>query len=105
MRLSDNFKLSYGVRVDVPVWEDGLTNADFNKELQAGVCKAQSRESINTTAHFAPRIGFNYDVNGKKSTQIRGGLGVFTSRLPLVWPGGTYNNNGSIKERPDYNCN
>jgi hypothetical protein len=38
-------------------------------------------------------VGFNYDVNGKKSTQIRG-LGVFTSRLPLVWPGGTYNNNG-----------
>ena len=33
-------------------------------------------------------------MNGKKSTQIRGGLGVFTSRLPLVWPGGTYNNNG-----------
>jgi hypothetical protein len=30
MRLSDNFKLSYGVRVDVPVWEDGLANADFN---------------------------------------------------------------------------
>jgi len=101
MRLTENFKLSYGVRVDVPVWEDGLTNADFNNRtiplLQAAGKNLQGAkvgESINTAAHFAPRMGFNYDVNGKKSTQIRGGLGIFTSRLPLVWPGGTYNNNG-----------
>lgn len=101
MRVTDNFKLSYGVRVDVPVWEDGLGNADFNNRT-VGLLEAAGKnlqgarvgEAINTTAHFAPRLGFNYDVNGKKSTQIRGGLGVFTSRLPLVWPGGTYNNNG-----------
>jgi hypothetical protein len=43
--VSDNFKLSYGVRVDVPVWEDGF-NADFNNRtiplLQAAGknCKA-----------------------------------------------------------------
>ena len=101
MRLSDNFKLSYGVRVDIPVWEDGLGNADFNNRtiplLQAAGKNLQGAvvgERINTTAHIAPRIGFNYDLNGKKSTQFRGGAGIFTSRLPLVWPGGTYNNNG-----------
>lgn len=101
MRLTDNFKLSYGVRVDVPVWEDGLANNDFNNRtiplLQAAGKNLQGArvgDGINTSAHFAPRLGFNYDVNGKKSTQIRGGLGIFTSRLPLVWPGGTYNNNG-----------
>ncbi|MDI5896528.1 TonB-dependent receptor [Flavobacterium yafengii] len=101
MRLSDNFKLSYGVRVDVPVWENGLGNNDFNNRIiplleAAGknLQGARVGERINTTAHFAPRLGFNYDVNGKKFTQIRGGVGVFTSRLPLVWPGGTYNNNG-----------
>ncbi len=101
MKVSENFKLSYGVRVDIPVWEDGTTNADFNNRtiplLQAAgkdLQGARVGEGINTTAHFAPRLGFNYDVNGSKSTQIRGGVGVFTSRLPLVWPGGTYNNNG-----------
>ena len=101
MRITNNFKLSYGVRVDVPVWEKGMGNDDFNtrsiallqaagKDLQG----ARVGERITTSPHFAPRIGFNYDLNGNKSTQIRGGLGIFTSRLPLVWPGGTYNNNG-----------
>ena len=33
-------------------------------------------------------------AEGEYKTQIRGGLGVFTSRIPLVWPGGSYNNNG-----------
>ena len=30
MQLSDNFKLSYGLRFDIPVWEDGTVNDDFN---------------------------------------------------------------------------
>jgi hypothetical protein len=25
---------------------------------------------------------------------IRGGLGIFTSRIPFVWPGAMFNNNG-----------
>jgi hypothetical protein len=101
MKVSDNFKLSYGVRVDIPVWEDGLVNDDFNTRT-VGLLETAGKnlkgarvgQGINSSAHLAPRLGFNYDLNGNKSTQFRGGLGVFTSRLPLVWPGGTYNNNG-----------
>lgn len=101
MRISNDFKLSYGIRVDIPVWEDGPVNDDFNNRttaiLQAAgkdLKGAKVGEAIKTSAHVAPRLGFNYDLNGKKSTQFRGGVGIFTSRLPLVWPGGTYNNNG-----------
>jgi len=25
---------------------------------------------------------------------VRGGIGIFTSRIPFVWPGGSYTNNG-----------
>jgi hypothetical protein len=54
----------------------------------------QQGDRIATTAHYSPRVGFNYDLNGDRVTQFRGGLGIFYSRLPLVWPGGAYNNNG-----------
>jgi hypothetical protein len=100
-RVANNFKLTFGIRADVPVWDSYINNADFNnrtiplleaagKDLQG----AKIGEQISTKVHLSPRLGFNYDVNGNKKTQIRGGLGIFTSRLPLVWPGGAYNNNG-----------
>jgi hypothetical protein len=101
IRISDNFRLNVGVRADMPVWYDGLANDDFNTRT-VGLLEAKGKDlkgarvgqPIKSTVHFSPRIGFNYDVNGDKETQVRGGIGVFTSRVPLVWPGGAYNNNG-----------
>ncbi len=101
VNLTDNFKFTAGLRFDIPYWEDGLENDDFNtrtvalletagKDLQG----ARVGKAINSNVHVSPRVGFNWDVNGNKNTQIRGGLGIFTSRIPLVWPGATYNNNG-----------
>ena len=43
---------------------------------------------------WSPRVGFNYDLSGNNSSVIRGGLGLFTSRIPFVWPGGAFINNG-----------
>jgi len=100
-QINDNFKLTAGMRFDMPFWGQGAVNDDFNnnsiplleaagKDLQGASVGGQ----INNTLHISPRFGFNWNVNGESKTQIRGGLGTFTSRLPLVWPGGTYNNNG-----------
>jgi hypothetical protein len=98
---TDNLKLTFGARIDVPFWGNGLVNEDFNNrtipllEAQGQDLRgARVGEGIDANVHFAPRFGFNWDVNGDRTTQVRGGTGVFTSRLPLVWPGGAYNNNG-----------
>ncbi|WP_074406874.1 TonB-dependent receptor [Aquimarina megaterium] len=99
--VTDNFKLTAGLRVDVPIFDAGAENADFNdrtiplleaagKDLQG----ARVGEKIRPSAHLSPRVGFNWDVKNDKTTQVRGGFGIFTSRIPLVWPGGSYNNNG-----------
>lgn len=36
---------------------------------------------------FSPRVGFNWDVKGDKTVQLRGGSGLFTGRFPFVWIG------------------
>ena len=100
-QVNDNFKLTAGLRFDLPYWDDGAINDDFNNNsiplLEAAgkdLLGARVGKGVDTKVHISPRVGFNWDVKGESKLQIRGGFGVFTSRLPLVWPGGTYNNNG-----------
>ena len=102
VQLSDNFKFTMGLRLDFPIWDDGRGNTDFNTRT-VGLLEAAGKDleggrvgqGPRTKAHISPRVGFNWDVKGDRKTQIRGGLGVFTSRIPLVWPGGAYNNTGN----------
>jgi YD repeat-containing protein len=102
IQASEKLKLTVGLRLDVPIFGDNtLNNADFNNTtvplLEAAgydLKGAKTGEFIGSSFLVAPRIGFNYDLTGTKKTQLRGGVGIFNSRIPLVWPGGAYNNNG-----------
>lgn len=109
-QVNDDLKMTLGVRIDRPSFDDTPVNADFNNnaipEIEAEGYDLQGASIgnfINSYWAFAPRFGFNWDVNGDRTLQVRGGAGVFTSRIPLVWPGGAYNNNGfnlgSVDER------
>lgn len=102
-QVSQRFKLTYGLRLDVPIFLENppLENTDFNNttvplieaagyDLQG----ARASNTPNTQILFSPRIGFNWDVAGDRKTQVRGGTGIFTSRVPWVWPGGMYIRNG-----------
>jgi len=107
-QVSDRFKVTAGIRFDIPqyldkpnagknqaVWDDFNTTGIASIESNGYDLKgAKAGEMPRAYLSFDPRLGFNYDVTGDQSTQVRGGIGLFTSRLPLVWPGGSYTNNG-----------
>lgn len=100
IQFSNNFSFTAGLRLDLPFYDETPTNDDFNDNVlpiledNYDMRGARSGEFIDPQVLISPRLGFNWDILGDKSTQMRGGLGVFTSRAPLVWVGGAYNNNG-----------
>ncbi len=103
IRFSDQFKLTAGLRVDIPIYSTQPLGIDgFNEttipilETEHDLQGAQSGSMPFTQILFSPRLGFNWDVTGEKTTQIRGGIGIFTSRVPFVWPAGSYTNNGRM---------
>lgn len=64
-----------------------LFDAD-GKRVSNGAGKELDNTKFPTTHPlFSPRVGFNWDVNGNKTVQLRGGSGLFTGRFPFVWLG------------------
>lgn len=101
-QVSDKLKVTGGVRLDVPLFlSNPETNADFNANALPTMATAWGIEEGTAAGTLpgaqllvSPRVGFNYDVNGDRTFQIRGGVGLFTGRVPFVWPGGSFTNNG-----------
>jgi len=100
IQFTDNFNLTAGLRLDLPFYGETPTNQEFNDSIIPVISEvydlrgASSGDFIDPQVLFSPRVGFNWDIEGNKRTQMRGGVGIFTSRAPLVWVGGAYNNNG-----------
>jgi outer membrane receptor for ferrienterochelin and colicin len=100
-RATDNFTLTGGVRIDAPNWkETGLENPlvndmTFRDETGADV-QYNTSALPDTKLHFSPRLGFNWDVKGDRSTQVRGGTGVFTGRPAYVWISNQIGANGML---------
>lgn len=98
---TENFKLTYGVRFDRPLYFDSSRKAqDVIKVAPAYVPDIPYVNPNNGETVFfdstkmptdqwlvSPRLGFNWDVNGDNTLQLRGGTGVFTGRFPFVWLG------------------
>lgn len=108
--VNPQLKITLGLRVDFPIYPDNPSyniTADTIKYV-ATASKAGQAFGVRTdqmpgsVPHFAPRLGFNYDVSGDRTTQIRGGIGLFTGRVPFVWVSNQYSNTGVEFARVNY---
>ncbi len=107
--ITRNFTLTYGLRLDMPILTtDPDIHPSFNTTtlplLQAQYDIANDIEggaAPDGQLMFSPRAGFLFDLTGDRRNMLRGGVGIFTSRIPFVWPGAMYNNNGLTTGRAD----
>jgi hypothetical protein len=90
-----NFKLTYGVRLDVPdFFNHPPANTNFNSDPTFAAYHVSTSQMPKTRIVASPRVGFNWDVANDGKTQIRGGVGVFLGRSPFVWLSNQYSNTG-----------
>jgi len=105
---SENLRVTYGLRMDIPLYmnsqyrqPDGKTDSptlpnndnltlfdEHGQPVSNGVGKQLDNTKLPSSKPlFSPRVGFNWDVKGDKTFQLRGGSGLFTGRFPFVWLG------------------
>lgn len=93
--VSDLFKLTYGLRLDIPLFYDKPTaNDKFNALDVAQKYGVATDQMPKTRILFSPRLGFRYSVDETRNTLIRGGVGIFTGRVPFVWISNSFSNTG-----------
>jgi hypothetical protein len=95
-----NFKLTLGLRADLPIYRTEvapntqIAEATF-RDPEGNPVRVDVTNFPRATPLWSPRAGFNYShAGGKYTTQVRGGTGIFTGRIPFVWIGNQASNAG-----------
>jgi hypothetical protein len=114
-QVNSDFKLTLGLRVDLPFYNTPIPRNQLldelvlDRSLQAGgelftfpdadggsfAPDVSQFPSVNPL--WSPRVGFNWDVFGDGNTQLRGGTGIFSGRLPFVWLSNQVNGSGVVR--------
>lgn len=89
----EGFKLTAGLRVDVPLFFD---DPAANPLVPTTFSGYKTDQTPSGQILVSPRVGFNWDLTGTRSIQMRGGIGLFTGRVPFVWLSNQYTNSGVL---------
>ena len=104
-----NFKLTYGLRLDGLFFNNGdlITNnailaLDYY-DKKGNVRHIDTGKWPNSNLIVQPRVGFSWDVFGNNTLKFRGGSGLFSGRLPLVFFTNMPTNGGLVQYQAQLN--
>lgn len=103
--INKKFKLTYGIRFDGLFFNNSdvmTNNAILNLDYNGRHIDTGKWPSSNLTV--SPRVGFTWDVRGDKSLKVRGGTGLFSGRLPLVFFTNMPTNSGMVQYQAQINA-
>lgn len=89
VNLTDDLTVTAGLRLDFLNLPD---KPSYNPAVEQAFGRTTS--DVPSNVLFNPRAGFNWDVRGDQTTQLRGGIGLFSGRTPGVWVSNAYGNTG-----------
>ena len=108
--VSEAFKLTYGLRLDGLFFDNGdLMTNNAIKAIDYYTADGKVR-NIDTgkwpgaSITISPRVGFNWNLTEDKSLTLRGGTGLFSGRLPLVFFTNMPTNSGMVQYQAQINA-
>ncbi|MEO9144659.1 MAG: TonB-dependent receptor [Ginsengibacter sp.] len=94
-RIKNNFTLTYGLRVDAPIFKNSFeTNPNVPALAFRDGVHYDLGQKPGTNLEISPRVGFNWNVFKDQKTQVRGGVGSFSGPPPFVYISNQASNNG-----------
>lgn len=93
----DKFSLTYGLRADIPVvFGAPKVNDAFNGSDIATKYGVATGVKPRANVLLSPRVGFRWEPIEREdySLVVRGGVGLFSGKIPFVWVNNCYSNTG-----------
>ena len=93
--VANNLQLTYGLRMEIPlIFDTPAVNEGFNTYAETQGWGVKTNQKLSSAPLWSPRIGFRWDINNDRNYILRGGIGIFTGRLPFVWLSNNFSNTG-----------
>jgi hypothetical protein len=99
--ITDKAKVIAGLRADVPIFgETGYRNANADtltfRDENGQPVQYDTAKLPDAKILWSPRVGFNVDLSESRTTQLRGGTGIFTGKPLFVWISNQIGNTGVL---------